>query len=219
MDLVSSYEDRYIKHPFVQEEANFEVRLIESQIKSTNTKSWCDVACGTGFHLRTAKGEVERLGVDISPLMIETYRHKTEYKVNYAVQDVLKLDTSKKYDLVTNFWFGYSHQDTLEEVLLFFNKMIDLTEKDGSIILSYHDQWSLFENIPQKTNEPMGGVFSFDALVWSYAEPDNPDCVYKCISPHIDLIKSTFEPHFKSSIILDYPKHKGRRVLLLEGKL
>lgn len=218
-EMVSSYEDRYINHPFVKDESAFELNLIESLTRKNKTSSWCDVACGTGYHLRNARGNYKRFGIDASSLMVESYKRKTKYKVEYHIEDLLSFKVNETYDLVTNFWFGYSHQETLDQVIKFFEKMTELTAKQGSIILSFHDQWSLFKKIPKDTPEPLGGIFSFNAIEWSYSEPNNPECVYKCISPHTDLIVKTFAPYFYKHRIIDYPKHKGRRILLLEGKL
>jgi hypothetical protein len=217
--LVKCYEDKYIHDSLVKEDVKFEIEVVQKVSTQRQTNSWCDVACGTGYHLRTAPGSYKRVGIDLSDLMIEEYRHDTQYNINYVITDVLEMNTNDKYDLVTNFWFGYTHQETLDLVLLFFKKMIDLTSTSGSIILSFHDNWSLFEQIPQKTVEPYGGIFSFDALVWSYSEPNIPNCTYKCISPHKDLIIKTFAPYFLKYRVLDYPQNKFRKILLLEGKL
>lgn len=218
--VVDYYEDRYIKHPFVKDEISQEINLIEKLCESKNIESWCDVACGTAYHLRNAKVSSTRTGVDLSTTMIDKHKEETDYEVNYIIEDVLKLPTDKKYDLVTNFWFGYTHQDTLDEVLLFFKKMAELTNKGGSVVLSFHDQWHLSEKYPYESPcNGFGSTFKFEAIISSYTEPHDPSCIYKCIAPHTDLIIKTFSPYFSSYRILDYPQHKGRRILLLEGKL
>ena len=111
-------------------------------------KSWCDVACGTAYHLRKAKGDFSRTGLDRSDMMMSKHKEDTTYTIKYLLTDMLTHVPKIQYDLVTNFWFGYSHQDTLHQVLDFFNKMIALTKQGGSIILSYHNQWNIFDKIP-----------------------------------------------------------------------
>ena len=217
-NLVEIYEERYIHHPNQKADVNFEIAVIERVMDYYNHESWCDVACGTGYHLRKASGNFKRLGVDKSKLMIDQHKEDTEYDVDYSVANILSWRTKKKFDLVTNFWFGYSHQPSLEKVLDFFQKMIDLTAKHGSIILSYHNNWKLFDKIPMSSPEPMGGQFSFDALQWSYVEPSTGD-KYRCISPHKNLIIGLFGSQFKRYKVVDYPTFAGKELLVLEGKL
>jgi hypothetical protein len=95
--------------------------------------------------------------------------------------------------------------------------MIEITNKGGSIILSVHNNWKLFDSIPRLTDEPMGGVFRFDSLNWSYKEPSTGH-KYNCISPHKDLIVETFKPYFKKLYWKDYPNFAGKELLILEEK-
>jgi hypothetical protein len=217
-NLVKIYEERYIHHPNQKTDVDFEITVVERVMDYYKYDSWCDVACGTGHHLRKASGNFKRLGVDKSKLMMDQHKEDTEYNVEYSVANVLSWRTKKKFDLVTNFWFGYSHQPSLEKVLDFFQKMIDLTAENGSIVLSYHNNWKLFDKIPMSTPEPMGGQFNFDALQWSYVEPSTGD-KYHCISPHKNLIIGLFGSHFKRYKIVDYPMFAGKELLVLEDKL
>ena len=219
-EVVNTYENRYIYHPKVIKEISFEISLVENAM--LNKKSWCDTACGTAHHLRKSTGDFNRIGLDRSNMMMSKHKEDTTYDVKYILADMLMYVPKTQYDLVTNFWFGYSHQDTLSQVLDFLNKMIELTKQGGSIILSYHNQWNIFDKIPLHTKEPMGGTFSFEAMVWSYDEPEVPDSTYNCIVPHKELLMETFEPHFKSSTIVYYPANPeagGKEILLLEGKI
>ena len=218
-EVIDAYEDRYIHHPKVKGEIAFELSLIEA--KMLDKTSWCDVACGTAYHLRKAVGDFNRTGLDRSGMMMAKHKQDTKYNVDYIRADMLDYTPTVQYDLVSNFWFGYAHQETLDQVLQFFNKMVELTKQGGSIILSYHNQWNIFDQIPLHTNEPMGGVFNFEAMVWSYEEPDVPGSLYTCIVPHKELIIQTFEPYFENVTIIDYPPNPeagGKEILLLEGK-
>jgi SAM-dependent methyltransferase len=214
-DVVEVYEERYIHHPLQADDINFEIKTTESLLNPED--KWCDVACGTSYHLRKAKGSFERYGVDRSHLMVNEHIEDTEYKVNYFIEDLLYFNPGTSFNLVTNFWFGYSHQETLNDVLKFFEKMIEITNKGGSIILSVHNNWKLFDSIPRLTDEPMGGVFRFDSLNWSYKEPSTGH-KYNCISPHKDLIVETFKPYFKKLYWKDYPNFAGKELLILEEK-
>lgn len=209
------YEDRYIHHPFVREDAEFEISTVENLLGDND--SWCDVACGTAYHLRKAKGQFKRFGLDRSSAMINQHKEETDYTVEYFVQDLLSFDTKQRFNLVSNFWFGYSHQPTLKEVISFFTQMANLTATGGSLVLSVHNNWKLFDKIPMLTEEPMGGTFNFTSIQWSYKEPSTGD-VYECISPHKTLIQETLSPFFKKLTWKDYPKFAGKELLILEDK-
>lgn len=209
------YEERYTHHPFVKEDTEFEIETLENLLEDKG--SWCDVACGTAYHLRKAKGSFKRFGLDRSSVMINEHKEETDYEVTYFVEDLLSFEAKQKFDLVSNFWFGYSHQPTLQEVLKFFVRMADITDKGGSLVLSVHNNWRIFDKIPRLTNEPMGGVFSFDSIQWSYKEPSTGD-VYECISPHKTLIEETLSPFFKKLTWKDYPQFAGKELLILEDR-
>lgn len=219
-EVVSKYEDRYTFDKRVTSEIDFEIASVENEIKNRGLNSWCDVACGTGHHLRTVKSDVLKYGIDKSLLMVSHYNDET-VDVKYLIEDFLFTDTRRKFDLVTNFWFGYSHQPTLEDVTLFLNNMANITSDTGTVILSIHNQWGLFDKIPQKTKEPMGGTFSFDAIVWSYDEPGVQNSTYKCIVPHTDYIVEVFSKKFNSVIIRKYPHNQyagGKELLVATEK-
>ena len=216
-ELVGIYEERYNLHKTQLPDVSLEMTTIQEVAESYSNPSWCDFACGTSYHLRKVEGSFERTGIDRSELMINQHRSETDFDINYVVSDILDWDTDDKFDIVTNFWFGYTHQPTLDDVLSFFRKMIHVTKEGGSIVLSYHDNWGLFESIPRVSPEPMGGFFNFDAIQWSYKEPSTGD-VYKCISPHKDLIIDTFKEYFTNIRREKYSVQAGKELLILEGR-
>lgn len=215
-DLVKIYEQRYTTHPTQASDITFEIKAIEQLMEFYQYNSWCDVACGTAYHLRKAYGDFSRQGVDRSKLMVNQHKEDTNYSVDYSITNLLSWRTKKKFDLVTNFWFGYAHQPSLEKVIKFFEKMVDLTAKDGTIIISIHNHWKLFDEIPRFTTD-VDSQFNFDALQWSYVEPSTGD-VYKCISPHKDLIIETFAPYFEHYTVTEYPRVSAKELLIFRGK-
>ena len=218
-DIVANYEQRYLTNPAVAHETAYEVRLIEQIINAYGYRTWCDVACGTGYHLRSVNSSVTKTGIDRSAEMLATWTDQMKSSIACLNLDLIDVDTTSKYNLVTNFWFGYTHQPSLNSVIEFFKQMIELTEVGGSVILSVHNNWKMFDYYDYKTPEPMGGEFRFDAMHWSYHEPNYPDHVYQCISPHKDLIVETFEPHFAAWSVFYYPgDYQGREILVFKQK-
>lgn len=218
-EIVARYEQRYLTNSVVAHETAYEVRLVEQVLNAYGYRSWCDVACGTGYHLRAVNSPVAKTGFDRSAEMLAVWSDQMRVDIAHGVVDILTMDTYLKYDLVTNFWFGYTHQPTLQDVVGFFKQMIELTNTGGSVILSIHNNWKMFDTFDYKTPEPMGGEFKFDAMHWSYHEPGNPEYVYNCISPHKGLIIETFEPHFAAWSIFYYPgDYQGREILVFKQK-
>lgn len=210
------YEERYIHHPFTKADTEFEIETLEDLLEDKD--SWCDVACGTAYHLRKAKGSFKRFGLDRSSVMINEHRKETDYEVTYFIEDLLSFKSNTKFDLVSNFWFGYTHQDTVDDVLKFFKKMVDLTDEGGSLVVSVHNQWKLFDTFPLITDvSGIDGFCTFKSISWSYEEPSTGD-VYECISPHKTLIENTLSPYFKKVSWKDYPTYMAKELLILEGK-
>lgn len=219
-NLVKVYEERYLHHPDQASDVNFEIKVIERAMDYYKYETWCDVACGTAYHLRKASGNFKRLGVDKSKLMMDQHKEDTEYDVDYSVANILSWRTKKKFDLVTNFWFGYTHQPSLEKVINFFEKMIDLTARHGTIVITIHNHKKIFDKIPRAEkngSENFYGPFLFDSLNWSYKEPVTGDTYY-CIAPHKDLIVDTFLPHFKHFDKVSYPRVSSKELLVFRDK-
>lgn len=218
--IVKIYEERYNTDSRVKFEILHEIDVVRKTLIESKHSSWCDVACGTGYHLRKTKGTVKRQGVDKSKVMIDQHKEDTEYDIDYSIANVLSWRTKKKFNLVTNFWFGYTHQPSLDKVLGFFKKMVDLTARHGTIIISLHNHWQIFDKIPRAAKNDssnLSGPFLFDSFNWSYEEPSTGN-IYYCISPHKDLIIDTFAPSFKKYDLVSYPRFSSKELLMFRGK-
>src|SRR4051812_41927154 len=70
-EYASSYEDKFINSDRSRADVQHELVLLEQFLAESRT--WLDVACGTGFFLRHFP-DVERAGTDISPAMLRRAR-------------------------------------------------------------------------------------------------------------------------------------------------
>ena len=218
-DIVEKYEQRYLTDQRVAHETAYEIRLTEQILNAYGYRSWCDVACGTGYHLRNVNTNAAKTGIDRSTEMLAAWTDTMRSSIAYLNSDIIDVDPTFKYNLVTNFLFGYTHQSSLNHVIAFFKQMIDITDVGGSIIISVHNNWRMFDHYDYKTPGAMGGEFRFDAMHWSYSEPDYPDHVFQCISPHKNLIIETFEPYFAAWSVFYYPgDYQGREILVFKQK-
>ena len=223
--LVENYEERYIHNEIVSNDIKTEIATVELIMKERNYQNWCDVGCGTGYHLRTANGSYSKTGVDRSSKMLDYAKEKAGDGVNFIQSDFLELPMVNRYDLVSNFWLGYTHQDTLADVMRFIYKMAEMVEIGGSMVLSVHNHGQLYDNIPWMMPEPMDGNFQFDGIVWSYCEPSRPDLRYRCISPHKELIRLNLKKRFAGVKMVKYPivvegmEYPGRELFIFEDKM
>lgn len=231
-ELVDMYEDRYILNETVSSDIKTEISTVENIMTERGYNNWCDVACGTGYHLRTAKGNFSKVGIDRSTAMLKYAKQKQadeEFEMWHDARlihgDFLELPIGDKYDLVTNFWLGYTHQPTLNDVMRFVYKMAEIVQLGGSLLISVHNHGKLFDNIPWMMPEPMDGQFQFDGIAWSYKEPSNPDIRYRCISPHKEMIRLNLKKRFAGAKIIHYPivvegmEYPGRELMLFEDKI
>lgn len=232
--LVDMYEDRYILNDVVNSDIKTEISTIEKTMSDRGYNNWCDVGCGTGYHLRNVKGNFSRVGIDRSSKMLEFAKKESKedakkfemwHDARLVQGDFLELPIVDKFDLVTNFWLGYTHQPTLNDVMRFIYKMAEIVQLGGSLLISVHNHGKLFDNIPWMMPEPMDGQFQFDGIAWSYKEPSNPKIRYRCISPHKEMIRLNLKKRFAGTKIIQYPvvvegmEYVGRELMLFEDKI
>ena len=103
-----------------------ECATVERLVFGRDVHSWCDLACGTGLHLRSVKTRqpIRRIGVDRSVSMLDEARSACHVDVDglgieFVEADVRCLPPDGAHDLVTAFWYGYIHQESLAEVRRF----------------------------------------------------------------------------------------------------
>ncbi|MGB2250621.1 MAG: hypothetical protein ACPH50_07240, partial [Candidatus Puniceispirillaceae bacterium] len=63
------YDERYLHASSTKQIINYELEILEEFM--VNKSSWMDVACGTGYELKNASGNISRYGLDQSSKMID----------------------------------------------------------------------------------------------------------------------------------------------------
>jgi len=209
------YEERYVKSPEMRGIIAVELSIIESLMENKN--SWLDVGCGTGYLLRNADVDVERFGLDRSPKMLDLCRGDD---ITLIEEDLLKYESNRKYDVVTNFWYGYLHQHSLEEVKKFFMKMISLTEEGGSMFVEICNPWGVFDEYRYKWTSVFNkNDMMFDAIMWSSTVGGAKHDYENCLAPHPELIHNWIRPQFKNNGRIDYETKPNRFGFLFGGKI
>ncbi|WP_419738569.1 class I SAM-dependent methyltransferase [Ruegeria sp.] len=205
----------------------FECGTVERIIRDRAVSGWCDLACGTAPHLRAVRTHrpILRVGVDRAGAMLDVARQRAgPARVRLIEQDVRDLPPQPAHDLVTSFWYGYIHQDSLEEVFRFLFAAVNQVAPGGTLLLGLCDPLDLFDRQARHTPVLMGGDLDIDALIWSYTEPWSGARFANCIAPHADLIRDRLSAAFTDCTTLHYPPpgHRranwNRKALLFTGR-
>ena len=200
------YDETYLENPLTLSHAQFELDLVNKHHAKAEVISWCDVACGTGWHIRNSSIQKPKTGVDREPQMINHAKSLMPLGPNWVVCNASDVpDTLGCFDLVTHFWYGYIHQKTLDDVHHFFKSLIKSTAENGTLIFSICDPNYSFEKNEHQQKIVFENILNIDAIIWSYNDPITNTEYKNCIAPHPELIKEWIEPYFKEISILKYP--------------
>ena len=201
------YDETYIENPITLAHAQYELSLVEHYHKKLKIISWCDAACGTGWHIRNSSIKKPKTGVDREKNMIDHAKKIMPFGPQWIVSDINdvpeKLGT---FDLVTHFWYGYIHQKTLSDVHKIFLNLAKSVSTNGMLIVSICDPigWSKIIN---HTHEIVfDNNLYIDSVIWRHKNPFTNTYYADCIAPHPTLIKEWLEPYFKEIETITYPK-------------
>ena len=209
-DYASGYDAVYHADPANAVHCRFELEMVAALAAERPGMSWLDVACGTGFHLANAGGEMRRTGVDRAETMLEVARRRPGHAATFHCRDARDLSGLGRFDLVTSFWYGYVHQESVDEVLRLLSSMAGAVAPDGDLLLGVCDPAGGLRNMPRALELPFGpGTMRIDAVVWSYSEGGRYE-YRNCIAPHPELILETLAPRFEEHRWRDYPRSTAR---------
>ena len=90
-NYAETYDSYFLTSEINKGHYKFEADLISSILSSGSVKSWGDLACGTGKHVREVQGpsDVQRFGIDRSQSMLNVARQRDGYDVAFAEHDIL----------------------------------------------------------------------------------------------------------------------------------
>lgn len=217
----ATYDDYYNLSTINRPHFEFEVSTVERLLAERCVRSWCDLACGTGLHLRRVHApnpDLRRTGIDRSAAMLQVARNSAS--AAWVEADVRGLAANGTHDLVTAFWYGYIHQETLNDVRLFLLSAADQVAPGGALLLGLCDPADIFEDMEHAVPMVYDAPMYIDAVVWRFTEPWKGDRFEHCIAPHPARIREWLGPRFKSVETLHYPpaghpKASWRRKALL----
>ena len=208
-----TYNKYWVTNKEIKPSIDLEVALVQNLLKNKN--SWCDVACGTGYHLQNTNTNAKKVGIDKSKHMLTYAKDISDSSIEYRVEDIVTLlNISTTYDLVTNFGYGYSHQETLPDVLLFIKKLSALVCNGGDLLIGY-DSVPEYSSIREWDNGL--GVLKVKAIITDYYQNTGTDYL-NCISPTKETIIETLIHEFTTVEIVTLPVTWKKTLLHFKGK-
>ena len=200
----ASYDEKFILDPHSRAKTVFELDVLTGLL--TEASSWLDVACGTGYFLRTATGRnTRRVGFDLSPAMIAEAKRQapSTKRIGLSVGDFLDRDTVQaRFDLVTCMWLAPFLQPSLDDVATLFGNLAHWTSTDGMCFIPALDP----ERLAQGAKDLLPGMTldTPDGTQWSFIETDG-STHRAVLAPPLEWIEAQLKEHFQEVVTGAYP--------------
>lgn len=224
-NYAENYDKVYLDNPITLAHADFELDLVKNTLSKPNHISWCDAACGTGWHIRNSGITKSVVGIDREEKMLQyAKRQCRSLGPQWIKCDIKEIaQNAGTFDLVTHFWAGYIHQITLDDVKQVIQGLIEAVNTQGTLCITICNPISCFNNLAFETPIVFENPLYVDAVIWRYLDPITNTYYKNCIAPHPQLMHEWLKPHFETISIIDYPRGDGspewqRQAFLCEGK-
>ena len=204
-EYAGGHDAAFHEDPANAAHSRFELEMVAELARERPGLSWLDVACGTGFHLGHAEGDMRRTGVDRSEAMLDVARRRAGHAAEFHCRDARDLSGLGRFDVVTSWWYGYVHQESVDEVLRLLAAMANAVAPGGDLLVGICDPAGLLRGVQHRLPSPIKpGELRIDAVVWSYSEGAGAEH-RGCIAPHPELILETLAPRFEEFRWREYP--------------
>lgn len=218
-EYVRRYEESFLftpDHGFLDKTR---LELMTLRLLTLGAESWLDVACGTGYFLRNARGHeaLRCAGLDLSPAMVAAARR--------ANPDALILQGSfldehpqleGRWDVVSSLWGAYGLQASFEHIARLVENLARWTSPGGTVLMPLFDP-QLFLMYSERGQLAPGIFLSEDGTRWSFHEPDGKQH-QDMLAPPIASMRALFEPWFESVSTFPYPEPMPMVGLLAQGR-
>lgn len=214
------YNNLYLLDQSHHQHTEYEIALVEYLL--AEKESWLDVACGTGYHLNTVRSPVRKVGIDRSADMIEYATESSNGNIEYFVSDIKQSDLAEVFDLVTFFWIGYVHSNSVKDAVDTLEAASNRVDTGGSFLMTFCDPMYIMESNPEKSNFLGRGPMTLDGVVWSYRDDINKLEYSDMVAPNRFKITDRLSSQYERVDELVYPQKNDtywkKSALLFRGK-
>ena len=223
-EYASTYNGKVLLGPDFKECTLYELSLLKAFLVSS--RSWLDVACGTGYFLSRFP-EVVRSGLDLAPAMLEQARIanpgatfvEADYRIDIA-------DWHGRWDLVSCMWYAYCYADSVAEVETVMRNLIAWTAPNGTCFVPVFDPDILCKThiSYRPAADSDDGRLEVTGVVWNWIDEPSGRRHTGLIAPHLELLKGLFEPFFRDVRLDVYPRFSrdclaARKAIIATSKL
>jgi ubiquinone/menaquinone biosynthesis C-methylase UbiE len=160
---LSNYYDALHNKKDYEAESNFFIDLIKKYKKSKG-KDLLDIACGTGSHLFYFKNKFNVEGVDLSKDFIKIAKEKNP-DIKFSIQDMQKLDTNKRYDIITLLFSSIAYLKNGKEIEKTLNNFYNSLIGGGILIIETLYLKDSFKEIKKHIREYSNESFSIKRII------------------------------------------------------
>ena len=201
-----TYDQRYLLRADerLDEKTRFEIALIQGSTREVD--AWLDVACGTGYFLRHARGHAQLrcAGLDLSPAMLARARAQnpdaTFINADYRAPQP---ELEGRWGFVSCLWGAYSLQETVADIASLVRNLGRWTRPGGTCLMPVFDPEKLAAR--RDAGQLRAGMsVSEDGTVWSYREPGGKRH-QNLLSPPVPVMEALFLEHFQKVERYAYP--------------
>jgi len=208
-----SYAQRY-NQTFLENPDNkfLEKSLFEIEILKRLTgqaESWLDVACGTGYFLRRARGNsvIRCAGLDISHAMLAEARAANP-DAHFVEADFLQPQPGfdGRWDVTSCMWGAYGLQENVRNIETLVENLATWTRSGGACFVPVFDL-ALFIDQQERGVLMKGVEIDLNRDCWSFVEPDGKTH-RDVLAPPVPIMEAIFKNYFESIETFPYPSGK-----------
>jgi SAM-dependent methyltransferase len=141
------------------QEAEYFINNLFSNLKAQNKATILDIACGRGRHaIYLNKKGYTVTGIDLSIANIEYAHRFVNDTLHFYVHDMRSLFYNNHYDIALNLFTSFGYFDTAQQhidALKMFNKAL---KKDGLLVLDFFNSKKVINNLVPGNKLTVNGV-------------------------------------------------------------
>jgi SAM-dependent methyltransferase len=190
------YDETFLLSHWSRESVAYQLQLLGALLKDAG--SWLDVACGTGYALSRFPHVPRRVGLDLSPAMIDVARARnpdvTFRQGNF--RDPCPA-WNGQWDVVSCMWWAYCMAESMSEIRVLIANLADWTADDGVCFVPLcNPQKFDRENIRIPYVDPkVPGRILITGITWTWID-EQGQRHDEVVSPQVEHVRTMFQEHF-----------------------
>ena len=217
------YDDTFLANTEVRPSVAFQLAALKQNLEGS--KSWLDVACGTGFFLKMFPDIETRHGLDISPAMLGKARTRNR-NVGFTHGNYLDSfpEWENEWDLVSCMWWAYCLVESIAQLKHLVSNLARWTSHRGTcfVPLCNPRKFNTKDIVLPYLDSNMPGV-KITGISWTWAQ-QNGKRHDDMISPQVEYMVEMFEQFFTEVTVVEGPLaligegYRPQDILIARGK-